>query len=1785
MRNSNSTFIIPVSILAVAFFSFFSTTKTFGQACDVTANATYTEITCGECVTLSHFGSTLGNVSFFEDFNNGQPTGWAFTQQASFNNPCSPAGVDGSTHLWMGDNSGVPRSLVTLSLDFSPAVAPAGGTICFDMLFAEQGDNSPCEGPDEPDEGVYLQYSTNGGTTWIDITYFDPNGGNDPQLVNWNNWCFPIPAGALVAGVQFRWFQDADSGAEYDHWGIDNVEIIVNDPNVQYVWQHDGYTTQLPGNNPTDVCPLVTTTYTVDMTTSTGACQDNVQIVVVDPVVTVDAGPDQQVCPGDCIDLAGSASVINDPGGVTTFSNIQTENFDASIFGGAGVNINVQDLNMSTVNPGSLLEVCLTNLEFTGFGLPPSGVETLSLTLVCPDGTEIILVPIGGAPAGNGGLFGDPSFYQNACFVPSGGSNLAGTNPDPITGTFNSSQPFSGMDGCTANGLWSIEVSTNALTGNGTFDGWSITFDDEIDEYTPDILWSPTTYMAAGEETTLTPEVCPNAAIIYTLTASDNAGCVTVSDDVSITIDQNCCDPQTPPIQGPTPLCQNATGNVYTVTNTPGSTYAWTVPAGATITGGQGTNSITVDFGLTGGQISVIETINCGDGPAITFNVVVDPAQTLVTSNPAAVCQPATVDLTTPAVTAGSTGGGALTYWTNAGATNALATPNAVATSGTYYIQAGSGACSDIQAVTVTVDNCAGCTMNTLTFVMTDCYTSGQGFLQYDLEGTLTYSDPPATGTLTITDCFGFPQVFNPPFNGTQVFTVTEFPQDGLNCDFTAVFSDDPGCTITAGFVAPPTITFFSSNCIIGTGEVDGTIEFNNPPSTGTIVIEVFDGTNTQTANIAPPFNSPEVWMVAGLDPAAATYVMTYYFSDFPTCEQTQTIICGCAAEGGTTTTTMNGDGINDFILCEGDQLDIVDNGDYSFPDNDGPLGPYAYQPAYTYLIYSCPPTPGVFPADDACFTGIVPSNGSMTDINDPGSIFALFPPGFFANNEVYYVPITLYHYDPIAGNYIVNASCWDLGSVSTVTYLPPVVSVVTPDCQSNTVSVLVNGGYPEVYGGNFTASNLLPATASFVNTTCADGGTIVIDGLQNGDNYSFDISDENGCPHSISGGPFVALPTAVAGADAQTCILSYDLEAIASFGTGSWSGGPAGAVFAPNVNTPNATVTVITAGAHTFTWTENNGNGCVSADDVEITFSLMSIPAVITNASCGADDGEIVIAPQGGVTPYQYSWTSGGTGAVESNLGAGDVTITVTDDTGCSLDSTFTITQPVAFNNVVNSIDESCFGVCDGEIDIAPDGVGPYDYTWTPNVSAVNTATNLCVGDYEILVEDPDGCTQTVNVTITGPTEVVVTVSSNVSEVCIGSSAVLTANIIGGTAPYAYNWVANPADPTLIANAPNPTVSPLVTTTYTLIITDANGCPSVPKDIIIDVLPPLTLDFIRPLFSPDTSICPYDFATIDLVAGGGDGNYTIYLLPDNVNPAVLPIDTQPLVTTTFDFMVTDGCTTPPAFASSTVTVHELPQVIIQADPDSGCHPLTVDFSDLTQPTPIGWNWNFGDPDAASNTAAVENPIHLYSGAGTYDVSLSITTAEGCVTDSVFTDFIEVFPLPYASFTLDPNIINLLDANISFTDHSQGQIIDWSWNFGDGTNSSNQNPTHLYSDTGTFIINLLVTTDHGCTDETSRELIVEPDFMFYVPNAFTPNSNGINDGFRGYGEGIKWDTYQMSIFDRWGELIYYTEDINDPWDGTYRGLQVEVSVYVWKIRFYDINGDDHDYYGHVTLVR
>jgi len=1754
--------------------------------CTVNALATRYEIVCGESVILSHFGSSTGNISFSENFNSGQPTGWAFTQQATFSNPCSPGGVDGTTHIWMGANSGVPRSLVTQALNFGPAVAPVGGTICFDMLFAAQGGNSPCEGPDEPDEGVYLQYSVNGGATWININYFDPNGGNDPQLVNWNNWCFAMPAGALVNGVQFRWFQDADSGSEYDHWGIDNVEIFVNDPNIVFVWQHDNYTTSLVGNNPTPVSPVVSTTYTVVMTPPSGnSCQASVTIDMVNPDVIVNAGSDTTVCQGDCINLNGQVRVVNWPSSTPTFANNET----ALITGtpaipfispvgsiNAEMNINVAGLNSTSITTTSIASVCINDFSMLVIGGNAS-LATVQFTLFCPNGNSIVL-------ANTGQLSG--TAVTNMCFEPSGAAISSGT--PPYTGTFSPNQSFNGLNGCSANGLWTLEINGSITSFSlpiGGVEGWNITFNDPEISYVPDVLWSPTTGMQPGAQNTLTPQICPNGPIVYTLTATDTAGCVTVSDNVSITIDNNCCATNTSQITGPSPVCANATGNVYSVVNIPGSAYNWTVPAGATITSGQGTNSITVTFGNTSGNVTVVETIGCGNGPSVTLAVTVTAAPVLTITNPANVCAPATVNITVPAVTAGSTGGGTLTYWTNATATAPLTTPTAIATSGTYYIQSTAVGCSDIEPVVVTIDNCLSCDITTLGLTISDCYTAG-GLLQYDVEGAITYVDPPTTGTLTITNCFGQQQIFNAPFGADQNISFPGLPQNGQNCDFVAVFSDDQTCTATTGIAAPPTITFFSSSCVIGSGVVNGSIEFNNPPSTGTLVVSINDGTNTQETQIQQPLVSPAQWTVTGLDPASPGYSITFYFSDYAGCAQTQNVTCGCAAEAGSTTVAVNGVPTFAPVLCENDVFTIVSNDNFVHPDDEGAINGFAYQPALVYLVYTCPPTPGVLPPMDPCLVAVIPVPEDIGDLNDASSLVNQVPPGTFTNGVVYLAPVTLYHFDPITPNYIINTGCWDLGTVTTVTYLTPITSVSAEDCQVGTVTTTLSGGRPANNGSVFTASNLSPTNASFANTTTANNGSITINGLQNGDMYSFDVTDASGCAHAVSGGPFMGLPVADAGVDATSCSLSYTLAPNPSYGTGTWTGGPVGTLYTPNANAPGAIATVPSDGTYTFTWTENNGNGCTSSDNVEVTYAQMSIPAVITGATCGVNDGEVVIAPQGGTAPYSYAWSSGGNGPLESGLGAGPVTVTVTDATGCSLDSTFLITMPNAFTFTTSATEVTCFGICDGSAAVVSNGVGPFTYAWIPNVSSSDMAVGLCAGTYQVEITENGGCVQTTSIIVTGPSQLEVQLSSDVTTVCIGQQAALTATITGGTPPYTdFQWSAVPADATLIITDQNPTVSPTVTTLYSFTATDANGCNSVPKDIQITVLPPLTLSMARPLAGPDTSICPYDLATLDVIAGGGDGNYTIYLVPDLNTLVQLPLDTQPTVTTTFEFVVMDGCTTPPAYATSTVTVLPLPLVDLTGDVLQGCDVHTVQFTDQTQPPAVQWQWSFGDTASTSNSATASAPFHEFSGPGLYDITLTAWTAEGCVNDTTLIGLVEVYEVPSAAFDLTPTITDLLAATIEFTDGSAGDIATWAWNFGDGANSTLTNPTHQYTDTGTFIITLMVTTVNGCWDVTQRELIVEPDFTFYIPNAFTPNNDKDNEGFRPYGEGVDWTTLQLSIYTRWGERIYYTSAIEEPWDGSYKGLQVESGVYIYAIEITDLKGETHEYHGHVTLLR
>jgi len=288
------------SIIIIAFsISVINTYSQCTSTCTLTAGASPT-VTCpGEPVNLSA-QTSCNQLLMNNNFNNGTVgTGWQSTNQAMFTNPCG-AGLDGTTHLWMGSTSPAPRNVTTIPYDVSN-----GGTICFDMKYAVQAAASPCEGPDLPDEGVHLQYSVNSGP-WVDIDYWDPNGGNDPYLTQWLNYCRQIPQAAWSTSTQFRWAQVSSSGNDYDHWGLDNVVISVPPPNATVQWSNGS-----TGYYPPTVTPTATTTYTATMTDNNGCtAATTVTISITDTIH--ETQPTINYC-------LGSSLTINAPSG-TGFS-------------------------------------------------------------------------------------------------------------------------------------------------------------------------------------------------------------------------------------------------------------------------------------------------------------------------------------------------------------------------------------------------------------------------------------------------------------------------------------------------------------------------------------------------------------------------------------------------------------------------------------------------------------------------------------------------------------------------------------------------------------------------------------------------------------------------------------------------------------------------------------------------------------------------------------------------------------------------------------------------------------------------------------------------------------------------------------------------------------------------------------------------------------------------------------------------------------------------------------------------------------------------------------------------------------------------------------------------------------------------------------------------------------------------------------------------------------------------------------------------------------------------
>ena len=280
-----------------------------------------------------------------------------------------------------------------------------------------------------------------------------------------------------------------------------------------------------------------------------------------------------------------------------------------------------------------------------------------------------------------------------------------------------------------------------------------------------------------------------------------------------------------------------------------------------------------------------------------------------------------------------------------------------------------------------------------------------------------------------------------------------------------------------------------------------------------------------------------------------------------------------------------------------------------------------------------------------------------------------------------------------------------------------------------------------------------------------------------------------------------------------------------------------------------------------------------------------------------------------------------------------------------------------------------------------------------------------------------------------------------------------------------------------------------------------------------------------------------------------------------------------------------------------TITIRPVPHATFSVDDPNGCVPHIANFTSRinngVDSSKATYLWKFDEPTDANT----QNTSHIYNTAGPYNVTLKITSEYGCDT-TLGPMPIEAYPIPVAEFTPNPN--NRTTAALprfKFTNESKttqlvlsSKIVTNMWDFGDlnvdTDTSTKTNPEYYYSsDTGKYLVRLIVETNHGCRDTAERLVIIDPDILVFIPNVFSPDGAGPLKNDKFWVEASGYVTYQILIFNRWGEKLYEANRLDQPWDGKYKGDICQMDAYVYQVNVTSFSGELYKYNGTVTLVR
>lgn len=547
--------------------------------------------------------------------------------------------------------------------------------------------------------------------------------------------------------------------------------------------------------------------------------------------------------------------------------------------------------------------------------------------------------------------------------------------------------------------------------------------------------------------------------------------------------------------------------------------------------------------------------------------------------------------------------------------------------------------------------------------------------------------------------------------------------------------------------------------------------------------------------------------------------------------------------------------------------------------------------------------------------------------------------------------------------------------------------------------------------------------------------------------------------------------------------------------------------------------------------------------------------PPVVTAGSVTICSGQTATLTASGAA--SYLWSTGATTASITENPASPVTYTVIGTSaGCADTATASVSITPSPVITVNSA-----AICPGDTAILIAGGGT-SYVWSTGAGTGTIQVNPVSSTSYTVTGSASGCSDTAVASVTVNPLPAITVSS--TSICNGGTGTISA-----TGATSYIWSNG-------ATGNQLTDSPVTSTTYTVTGT-ASGCSDTASGTIT-VNPFLVVNV-----NGAAPICPGNSTSLTAAAQfGSSGSYTYAWAPSltDTGPSVT---ISPTVTTTYTVTVNDGCS-PAVTDTVTVVILPSPTVSFIADVTSGCAPLCVNFtntSSVAGGSIASQTWDFG--------ADLPTAQNCFNTPGQYSVTLTATSNAGCTASYTNANMITVAPFPVADFSA-PGFTGLIDPVVNFTDNSTG-AASWSWMFDDSlalatdNSSTLQNPSHTYSDTGSYCVRLIAGNAIGCFDTVISCIIIEPDYTCYIPNSFSPDDNDINDKFYCIAQNFK--AFQMQIYDRWGNLYFTSDDITKPWDGTsLTGDEVALmDIYIYKIQVTDNRNKKHKYLGTVTLLR